>query len=208
LSAGRPVVGIVPARARQPPARPAAVSFPPMIRRLLTLLSAVSLLVFLAAVGLRAWEHFAYAGGGVAYVTAGGRGVSLDTGSGGVVAAGYHTGHPGRGFRGYALRFGGDVRPSPPPADALPGGFRAERRRVRPGAAGPAGGAWTVTRVEVPTWSVAAAAAVLPVVWVRRRLTRRRRLGAGLCQRCGYDLRATPGRCPECGAVPDGKGTA
>jgi len=58
--------------------------------------------------------------------------------------------------------------------------------------------------VVIPYWFILIGAATLPMYRVGR-LARRRQRFAGLCPRCGYDLRATPDRCPECGAVPTGK---
>ena len=39
---------------------------------------------------------------------------------------------------------------------------------------------------------------------VAREEANRRRRGM-ICVRCGYDLRATPNRCPECGTMPGPK---
>ncbi|HEY7088039.1 MAG TPA: hypothetical protein VH518_08120 [Tepidisphaeraceae bacterium] len=56
-----------------------------------------------------------------------------------------------------------------------------------------------------PGWYLMAITGVLPALWlcleVPRILRRRRRARAGHCLVCGYDLRASPERCPECGTT-------
>ena len=56
--------------------------------------------------------------------------------------------------------------------------------------------------LALPYWSMFALAAALPAAHLLTRGRARGRARAGLCAACGYDLRATPGRCPECGHVP------
>ena len=54
----------------------------------------------------------------------------------------------------------------------------------------------------IPWAYIALPAGVLPVARVRGILRRRKlqhRAKNGLCRKCGYDMRATPLRCPECG---------
>lgn len=56
--------------------------------------------------------------------------------------------------------------------------------------------------VGVPLWFPAAVFAAGPLASLVRHRRRRRRVAEGRCAGCGYDLRATPGRCPECGTAP------
>jgi hypothetical protein len=58
--------------------------------------------------------------------------------------------------------------------------------------------AWTAV---VVTGLAPAAGGVLALMASKRRRTFAKR---GLCLACGYDLRATPRRCPECGTVVSG----
>jgi len=60
----------------------------------------------------------------------------------------------------------------------------------------------------VPYWSVAACTAALPAAWTTSRLHRVRATRNGRCAKCGYDLRATPNCCPECGATNPAPRTA
>jgi hypothetical protein len=67
----------------------------------------------------------------------------------------------------------------------------------------PVAGTVTSSRVYFPHWFLLAAASLPPALWLtrwRRERRGRARAALGLCRRCGYDVRATPERCPECGA--------
>ena len=55
--------------------------------------------------------------------------------------------------------------------------------------------------VVVPYWFALALFVLPPLLWLRAHRRRRQWQRAEGCPTCGYDLRATPGRCPECGAT-------
>jgi hypothetical protein len=61
-----------------------------------------------------------------------------------------------------------------------------------------------------PLWFPAGLFLIAPAAWWLSHQRRATRLRVGACPSCGCDLRATPGRCRECGTVPAaaGKGAA
>jgi hypothetical protein len=58
----------------------------------------------------------------------------------------------------------------------------------------------TYREVAIRCWALVLLFSLARAAWLMRGpLVRRRRVRLGLCRHCGYDLRATPGCCPECG---------
>ena len=74
-------------------------------------------------------------------------------------------------------------------------GFGYARMRVDPG---PPALHWAV--VGIPCWFIALILAIPPSTHLLRARRRRNRARTGHCPTCSYDLRASTGRGPECGA--------
>jgi hypothetical protein len=62
--------------------------------------------------------------------------------------------------------------------------------------------AWHVTAGRPAVAAAAVLLSIPPGFAIRRRRRPTRQHGQPVCPACGYDLRATPGRCPECGTIP------
>jgi hypothetical protein len=59
--------------------------------------------------------------------------------------------------------------------------------------------------VTLPDWFIALLFLILPSMAIVRIFRRRILARQGHCAICGYDMRATPDRCPECGTIPPKK---
>jgi hypothetical protein len=69
---------------------------------------------------------------------------------------------------------------------------------IEPSAYGPE---FAIEEFYIPEWFICSVTAIPPFLWYRSYRLRRLRKLKGLCLQCGYDLRASKERCPECGTA-------
>jgi hypothetical protein len=172
---------------------PVSVQSPPMPRRLFTVLSALSLVLCLALVV--AWVR------SYAVET-----ILLESRPGQLLLIGVddvpETVHKNREGQSIEDFLAGLSHWNPPQEQRLLGFYLARggsgTRVVGPGNSYTLQYFWVL---GVPYWPLVLLTLIAPAWWMWRRRTALRRARANACANCGYDLRATPGRCPECGSV-------
>ena len=182
----------------------------PAVRRLLRiLLNAATILSPLLALAIAAlWVRSNWRADQLSVATAGGPDAGhyflfLTSGRGGAgVTAGVHPAGPTA-----PLRAGGWTRRSEGgPRNTYAAGRTANRwgfaHRSRRDASA------RFHAITFPLWLPTSLFAALPLTRFALLIRRRRRSGEGRCASCGYDLRATPDRCPECGSAPAGASRA
>ena len=196
-----------------------------MTRRLLNLLTALSLLLCVVACVLCVRSYWRSENVGIERIAAGGDATEvsalyLHSGAGSVevgrwrarffkpadravveaqAQGGWRWFHRDWSFGAYS----GGMR-TPTLAERLGFGYRSERANVADEDTNRIVQSRENGAATVPYWLPALATAALPLAGAARRLGRlplRRRRGPGRCRACGYDLRATPDRCPECGTA-------
>ncbi|HET6249658.1 MAG TPA: hypothetical protein VFE47_18360 [Tepidisphaeraceae bacterium] len=78
-------------------------------------------------------------------------------------------------------------------------GFGADHVEDHPGPV-------SIRRLVIPGWLPALLAVMFPVSYFLRAALAKNRSNLLTCANCGYDLRATPKRCPECGGCVRSRG--
>jgi hypothetical protein len=169
-----------------------------MVRRLFTVLSALSLLLCLTAGGLWARSYWWYDQG---HVVVGRTRVSVQSGNGNLALV-WHAADPAAPPRKWETGPGeGAYRGRE--YDPFRASYASRRHTGLHRDVLEVGRVSSVPIQSLVLWWgwVCLALASLPVSRLVSRCVfeRRRRIKQGLCPSCGYDLRATPGRCPECG---------
>ena len=159
-----------------------------MRTRLSTILSILSALLCVAMAGM--WVRGHARQEYVSFTTKGGLSPAIGNYPGGVFLAWNRNTHTRRGFDYLAYKYGDDPN----------AGRFAYRNDLYPPAA-PGMPSRYIRAVMFPIWAPLAISG-LACLWFTRRALRLAKMKPGSCHSCGYDLRATPDRCPECGAVP------